>query len=87
MYICSQIPDLQQFLSLNWAWGSCLAVSLESLFDTGSSTLMTGVNFRYQKGDKIGLVGANDASVTTMKKSFLGKVDRNLRVIRISNES
>lgn len=48
---------------------------------------MTGVNFRYQKGDKIGLVGANDASVTTMKKSFLGKVDRNLRVIRISNES
>ena len=39
----------------------------------GASTLMSGVNFRVQKGDKIGLVGRNGAGKTTMTKILAGE--------------
>ncbi len=39
----------------------------------GARTLMSGVNFRVQKGDKIGLVGRNGAGKTTMTKILAGE--------------
>ncbi len=39
----------------------------------GARTLMSGVNFRVQKGDKIGLVGRNGAGKTTMTKVLAGE--------------
>jgi ATPase subunit of ABC transporter with duplicated ATPase domains len=39
----------------------------------GARTLMSGVNFRVQKGDKIGLVGRNGAGKTTMTKILSGE--------------
>ena len=39
----------------------------------GARTLMSGVNFRVQKGDKIGLVGRNGAGKTTMTKIIAGE--------------
>jgi ATPase subunit of ABC transporter with duplicated ATPase domains len=39
----------------------------------GARTLMTDVNFRVQKGDKIGLVGRNGAGKTTMGKGGTAK--------------
>ncbi|MEY4067493.1 MAG: hypothetical protein RIQ44_705 [Actinomycetota bacterium] len=39
----------------------------------GARTLMSGVNFRVEKGDKIGLVGRNGAGKTTMTKILAGE--------------
>ena len=39
----------------------------------GARTLMSGVNFRVQKGDKIGLVGRNGAGKTTLTKILSGE--------------
>ena len=39
----------------------------------GARTLMSEVNFRVQKGDKIGLVGRNGAGKTTMTKILAGE--------------
>ena len=39
----------------------------------GARTLMSNVNFRVQKGDKIGLVGRNGAGKTTMTKILAGE--------------
>ena len=38
----------------------------------GARTLMTGVNFRVDKGDKVGLVGRNGAGKTTLTKILAG---------------
>jgi ATPase subunit of ABC transporter with duplicated ATPase domains len=38
----------------------------------GARTLMSDVNFRVQRGDKIGLVGRNGAGKTTMTKILAG---------------
>ncbi|MEY3310387.1 MAG: hypothetical protein RL107_523, partial [Actinomycetota bacterium] len=40
----------------------------------GARTLMSGVNFRVDKGDKIGLVGRNGAGKTTLTKVLAGDV-------------
>ena len=39
----------------------------------GARTLISEVNFRVQKGDKIGLVGRNGAGKTTMTKILAGE--------------
>jgi len=39
----------------------------------GARTLVSEVNFRVQKGDKIGLVGRNGAGKTTMTKILAGE--------------
>lgn len=41
----------------------------------GARTLMSGVSFRVEKGDKIGLVGRNGAGKTTMTKVLAGVSD------------
>lgn len=38
----------------------------------GARTLMSGVNFRVEKGDKVGLVGRNGAGKTTLTKILAG---------------
>jgi ATPase subunit of ABC transporter with duplicated ATPase domains len=39
----------------------------------GARTLMSGVNFRIEKGDKVGLVGRNGAGKTTLTKLLAGE--------------
>ena len=39
----------------------------------GARLLMEGVNFRVDKGDKIGLVGRNGAGKTTLTKVLAGE--------------
>lgn len=40
----------------------------------GARTLMSGVNFRVDKGDKVGLVGRNGAGKTTLTKVLAGEL-------------
>jgi ATPase subunit of ABC transporter with duplicated ATPase domains len=39
----------------------------------GARLLMSGVNFRVDKGDKVGLVGRNGAGKTTLTKILAGE--------------
>jgi ATPase subunit of ABC transporter with duplicated ATPase domains len=43
----------------------------------GARLLMEGVNFRVDKGDKVGLVGRNGAGKTTLTKSLAGEAQPN----------
>jgi ATPase subunit of ABC transporter with duplicated ATPase domains len=52
----------------------------------GARTLMSGVNFRVQKGDKIGLVGRNGAGKTTMTKILAGEGQPTAGKVSVSGE-
>lgn len=52
----------------------------------GARTLMSGVNFRVQKGDKIGLVGRNGAGKTTMTKILAGEAQPTSGTVSTSGE-
>ncbi|MFM6979825.1 MAG: ATP-binding cassette domain-containing protein, partial [Micrococcales bacterium] len=52
----------------------------------GARTLMSGVNFRVAKGDKIGLVGRNGAGKTTLTKILAGDGQPTAGVVETSGE-
>ena len=52
----------------------------------GARTLMEGVTFRVDKGDKIGLVGRNGAGKTTLAKTLAGENPPTQGVIDRSGE-
>ena len=52
----------------------------------GARTLMSGVNFRVQKGDKIGLVGRNGAGKTTLTKILAGDGQPSAGSVQVSGE-
>jgi ATPase subunit of ABC transporter with duplicated ATPase domains len=52
----------------------------------GARTLMSGVNFRVQKGDKIGLVGRNGAGKTTLTKILAGDGQPSSGSVQVSGE-
>jgi ATPase subunit of ABC transporter with duplicated ATPase domains len=52
----------------------------------GARTLMSGVNFRVQKGDKIGLVGRNGAGKTTLTKILAGEGQPTQGTVQINGQ-
>lgn len=51
----------------------CFLIGVRDLeIQIGARTLMSGVNFRVEKGDKVGLVGRNGAGKTTLTKILAG---------------
>jgi ATPase subunit of ABC transporter with duplicated ATPase domains len=52
----------------------------------GARTLMSGVNFRVEKGDKVGLVGRNGAGKTTLTKILAGDGQPTSGMVEFSGE-
>ncbi len=52
----------------------------------GARTLMSGVNFRVQKGDKVGLVGRNGAGKTTLTKILAGEGQPTAGQLQVSGQ-
>jgi ATPase subunit of ABC transporter with duplicated ATPase domains len=52
----------------------------------GARTLMSGVNFRIQKGDKVGLVGRNGAGKTTLTKILSGDGQPTLGTVSVHGQ-
>ena len=52
----------------------------------GARTLMSGVNFRIQKGDKVGLVGRNGAGKTTLTKILAGEGQPTAGQLQVSGQ-
>lgn len=52
----------------------------------GARTLMSGVNFRVEKGDKVGLVGRNGAGKTTLTKILAGDGQPTSGTVEFSGE-
>src|SRR5690554_7872599 len=56
---------------MNWTLPVLSVHDLE--IRVGARTLMAGVTFRVDKGDKVGLVGRNGAGKTTLTKTLAGE--------------
>ncbi len=52
----------------------------------GARTLMSGVDFRVDRGDKVGLVGRNGAGKTTLTKTLAGETQPNAGTITRTGE-
>jgi ATPase subunit of ABC transporter with duplicated ATPase domains len=62
-------------------------ITVENLsIDVGARRLMSGVDFRVNPGDKIGLVGRNGAGKTTLTRTLSGELEPAEGTVRVSGE-
>ena len=62
-------------------------ITVENLaIDVGARRLMSGVEFRVNPGDKIGLVGRNGAGKTTLTRTLSGELEPAEGSVKVNGE-